>query len=191
MARTLVIGGVRSGKSAFAEGLMPAGAVTYVATAPPRDGDSDWTARVASHKLRRPPTWTTVETGADVTALPTGTARPPGAAPPAVTALPAALRGAEQPVLVDDIGNWLTCALDAAGWADPDDVAPACADLVAAVEECTVPLVLVSPEVGWGVLPATRAGRIFADAQGRLNQRLAESCDAVTLVVAGLPVTLK
>jgi adenosylcobinamide kinase/adenosylcobinamide-phosphate guanylyltransferase len=73
-------------------------------------------------------------------------------------------------VLVDDVGNWLTSALDAAGaWEVPGG----------------------SPEVGWGVVPATRAGRVFADAQGGLNHRLAAACDAVTLVVAGLPVRLK
>jgi adenosylcobinamide kinase/adenosylcobinamide-phosphate guanylyltransferase len=147
----------------------------YVATAPARDSDPDWAERVKTHRSRRAATWTTVEAGGDPTLL------------------LSALAAATVPVLVDDIGNWLTAALDAASaWDDgAHAVEPACTSLVAAVSTCAVPLVLVSPEVGWGVLPATRAGRIFADAQGRLNQHLAAACDRVTLVVAGLPTTLK
>lgn len=172
--RTLVLGGVRSGKSAYAESLL-AGSVRYLATAPARD-DADWAARIEAHRSRRPATWTTEEAGGDPDLL------------------VAALRGAEpgRSLLVDDVGNWLTTALDVTGgWDEPaalDEVATA---LVGAVAGCAVRLVLVSPEVGWGVLPATRAGRIFADAQGRLNQRLAAACDTVTLVVAGLPLALK
>jgi adenosylcobinamide kinase/adenosylcobinamide-phosphate guanylyltransferase len=178
VTRTLVLGGVRSGKSAWAESLLAgAGPVGYLATAPARDGDADWAARLDAHRRRRPPAWTTVEVGGD-----------PGL-------LPAALRAGDRPLLVDDIGNWLTAALDAASaWEHPDGartVDAACDDLLDAVGRCAAPLVLVSPEVGWGVLPATRAGRVFADAQGRLNQRLAAGCDEVTLVVAGLPLRLK
>jgi adenosyl cobinamide kinase/adenosyl cobinamide phosphate guanylyltransferase len=177
---TLVLGGIRSGKSAWAEAqVRPTGPVTYVATAPPRPGDGDWDVRIAAHRDRRPPGWSTVETGGD----------------PAALAAVVRAAGSDRALLVDDLGAWLTTALDAAdAWADPagaDLVAAACDDLVAAVGACRVRLLLVSPEVGWGVVPATRAGRLFADAHGRLNQRLAAACDDVVLVVAGLALTLK
>ena len=172
--RALVLGGVRSGKSAYAESLV-AGRVAYVATAPARD-DADWALRIAAHRARRPASWSTVEAGGDPKLL--------------VDAVRAAEPGCS--LLVDDVGNWLTSALDVTGgWEQPAALDAVVFELVDAVARCRAPLVLVSPEVGWGVLPATRAGRIFADAQGRLNQRLAAACDQVTLVVAGLPVRLK
>ena len=174
--RMLVLGGTRSGKSAYAENLLAGRPVTYVATAGDRPGDADFRARIAAHRLRRPPGWTTAEAAQD---------------------LPALLAGAEPgtAVLVDDVGNWLTGALDRAGaWERPEGAAAAAretGELVAAVGGCAADLVLVSPEVGFGVVPATRAGRVFADAQGTLNQRLAAECTGVVLVVAGLPVVLK
>jgi adenosyl cobinamide kinase/adenosyl cobinamide phosphate guanylyltransferase len=179
-ARTLVLGGTRSGKSAWAEAQAgTSGAVTYVATAPPRTGDAEWDARVAAHRVRRPAAWDTVETGAD-----------PAALVAAVRDVPAG-----RTLLVDDLGGWITTALDAArAWDHPAGAATVgepCDALVAAVRGCRSRLLLVSPEVGWGVVPATRAGRLFADAHGRLNQRLAAVCDDVVLVVAGLPLPLK
>ena len=92
--RVLVLGGARSGKSAYAEGRVQ-GQVTYVATAPPRAGDGEWDARVAAHVLRRPPDWETVETG-DVAGV---------------------LRTAPGTVLVDDLGLWLVRLLDDGGLA--------------------------------------------------------------------------
>jgi adenosyl cobinamide kinase/adenosyl cobinamide phosphate guanylyltransferase len=180
VARTLVLGGVRSGKSAWAESLLTcAPRVRYLATAQRYPDDPDWVARIAAHQQRRPRHWSTTEVGGDPVRLTTAL----GAAAPS------------ESLLVDDVGNWLTAALDAAdAWThdDGDRATDALtSDLVDAVASCPAPLVLVSPDVGAGVLPATRAGRIFADAQGRLNQRLAGLCDAVTLVVAGLPLRLK
>jgi adenosylcobinamide kinase/adenosylcobinamide-phosphate guanylyltransferase len=98
---------------------------------------------------------------------------------------------AATPTLVDDIGGWLTAAMDrrsawTGGSADAD-----VDDLCAAVDGFTGPLVLVSPEVGLTVLPATAAGRLFADALGTVNQRLAALCDRVVLVIAGQPLIVK
>ncbi|MCX8557002.1 bifunctional adenosylcobinamide kinase/adenosylcobinamide-phosphate guanylyltransferase [Mycolicibacterium mucogenicum] len=170
--RTLVLGGIRSGKSQWAEDWIaraaaPDGPVRYVATGSV-DGDADFAARVSAHRNRRPAHWSTVES-ADVAA----TLRDPAA------------------TMVDDIGGWLVAAMDRrAAWsggsiqADVDELA-------AAVDEFTAPLALVSPEVGLTVVPATESGRRFADQLGSLNQRLAAVCDRVVLVVAGQPLTVK
>ena len=177
--RTLVLGGARSGKSAHAEALLAGGLdqarVDYLATARRRSDDPDWEARIAMHVARRPPGWRTVEP----------------------SDLPAVLRTAGPvPVLVDDVATWLTGELDDAGaWeGGPDAVAACrarCAELVSAVVVCPARLVLVSAEVGLGVVPATRAGRLFRDELGALNTELATVCDEVLLLVAGLPVQLR
>ena len=161
MSRTLVLGGNRSGKSAFAESLLAdAPAVDYVATAVPDPGDAEWTARIAAHRARRLPNWATLET----------------------TDVAAVLRRAGGPLLIDSITLWLSAALD-----DPARVD----DLCAAWQATTRRVVVVSDEVGSGVVPMTDAGRRFRDALGLLNQRLAGAADDVHLVVAGLPLRLK
>ncbi|MGH3912167.1 MAG: bifunctional adenosylcobinamide kinase/adenosylcobinamide-phosphate guanylyltransferase [Pseudonocardiaceae bacterium] len=173
--RTLVLGGARSGKSGYAEGLFSQAQVDYLATARRAPEDPEWEARIAAHIARRPLGWRTVEP-AD---------------------LPAALRTAgPAPVLVDDVATWLTGELeDADAWLGGLDAVLACrarcAALVAAVMACPVRLVLVSTEVGLGVVPATRSGRLFRDELGTLNAQLAEVCDRVWLLVAGLPVRLR
>ena len=172
--RTLVLGGARSGKSMWAEASLRAfPSVTYVATAPRHPEDPEWTERVAQHRARRPAEWRTLET-ADVAS---------------------ALSSADEPVLIDDVGNWLTVALERAGaWSDPSglpDVRVAADQLVAAWRAVRVPVVAVTNEVGSGVVPPTTAGRLFRDELGRLNARLAAESDEVVLLVAGLPVPLR
>ncbi|MFD6393104.1 bifunctional adenosylcobinamide kinase/adenosylcobinamide-phosphate guanylyltransferase [Nocardia sp. NPDC060259] len=170
--RTLVLGGARSGKSAFAENLVAdAPAVRYLATAVLDPADHDFADRIAGHRERRPAHWSTVENTEPATVL--------------ATEAPA--------TLLDDIGTWLTARLDArAAWDAPrGTVAPDCDVLVAAVDAYRQRLVIVSPEVGMGVIPATRSGRLFRDEIGTLNQRLARVCDEAFLIVAGLPVRLK
>ena len=95
------------------------------------------------------------------------------------------------PTLVDDIGGWLTAAMDRAGAWTGGSVRADVDDLLDAVAGFGAELVLVSPEVGLTVVPETAAGRRFADELGTLNQRLAALCDRVVLVVAGQPVTVK
>jgi adenosylcobinamide kinase / adenosylcobinamide-phosphate guanylyltransferase len=161
VSRTLVLGGSRSGKSAFAESLLAgAPAVDYVATAVADGSDAEWAARIAAHRARRPPHWRTVETS-DVGGV---------------------LRRGGAPVLIDSITLWLAAALD-----DPKRVD----DLCAAWQASARRVVAVSDEVGSGVVPASDAGRRFRDALGLLNQRLAAAADDVHLVVAGLPLRLK
>jgi adenosylcobinamide kinase/adenosylcobinamide-phosphate guanylyltransferase len=94
------------------------------------------------------------------------------------------------PALVDDLGGWLTTTLDRQGW-DDSPITTDVDDLVAAIGAFGAPLVLVSPEVGLTVVPATEAGRRFADELGTLNQRIANCCERVVLVVAGQPVWVK
>lgn len=174
MGRVLVTGGVRSGKSSYAERLLlDAGVVTYVTPGylPDPAVDAEWAARVAAHRLARPITWTTVET-VDVAA---------------------ALRDHPGPVLVDCVGTWVTRQLDAVGWdAARGTVAAALEALTLELAEAVAghpgPLVLVTNEVGWGVVPEHPSGRTFADLLGRANQALGGVVDEVVLMVAGRPL---
>jgi len=171
--RTLVLGGARSGKSAHGEALLATGPVRYVATATRNLTDADWTARIDAHRARRPRDWQTLES------------------PDLVGLLGAPSDGV--PLLVDDLGTWLTAELDAAqAWEQPrGSIAPRCSALVRAVAASTARLVLVSPEVGMGIIPASPSGRLFRDEIGALNAAIATECDEVYLVVAGIPLTLK
>ncbi|MET0426469.1 MAG: bifunctional adenosylcobinamide kinase/adenosylcobinamide-phosphate guanylyltransferase, partial [Actinoplanes sp.] len=170
----LVLGGIRSGKSAFAEALVAdAASVRYVATAVGGEDDPEWRARIEAHQRRRPQTWTTEETGADPTRL---------------TELLTEAKP-DETLLVDDLGGWIAALLDPARQPN-DDVADVAA-LATAVRSCQARVVLVSPEVGLALVPTTPVGRAFADALGTTNQALAEACDGVALVVAGRPVWLK
>lgn len=168
--RTLVLGGIRSGKSRWGEATLPRdAAVRYIATgAAADDADPAWSRRVGEHRQRRPEAWRTVET-VDVA----GELR----------------SDPDVPTMVDDLGGWLTAMLDRRGWVEPVDAEVD--DLVAAVDGTVAELVLVSPEVGLTVVPATTAGRRFADELGALNQRLADCCQQVVLVVAGQPLWVK
>lgn len=171
MTTVLVLGGARSGKSAYAEALLEGRSdVTYVAPGPvPDAGDTEWRERIRAHRTRRPGEWTTVET-ADV--------------PGAVAA------GAGRAVLVDCLGTWLTRVVDdAEAWEDAGraraEVGAASRRLVAVLRATSADVVLVSNEAGLGVVPATSAGRLFRDALGRLNAAVASACDHTALVVAG------
>jgi adenosylcobinamide kinase/adenosylcobinamide-phosphate guanylyltransferase len=177
-----VLGGARSGKSAHAEGLLTEPTVTYVATARRYPDDPDWDARIAAHVARRPSTWHTVEAPA------------PGDLPALLTAT----SYEDPPILVDDLSTWLAGVLDDAQvWDDQDDGNGADAverdvdALVRSVATCRTRLVLVTAEVGLGVIPPTRSGRLFRDHLGALNARVAEVCDEVVLLVAGIPLRLR
>lgn len=173
--RTLVLGGVRSGKSAAAEQILATAAeVTYVATGyVPSADDAEWARRIAQHQARRPAHWATLET----------------------TDLADALRQASTPLLVDCLGMWLTEVLgncgawdDRSGWREA--VQARVEELVEAWHAVPVQLVAVSNEVGSGVVPPTASGRIFRDQLGRLNARLSAASERVLLVVAGRTLDL-
>ncbi|HJP79673.1 MAG TPA: bifunctional adenosylcobinamide kinase/adenosylcobinamide-phosphate guanylyltransferase [Pseudonocardiaceae bacterium] len=179
--RTLVLGGARSGKSAHAEGLVsPTGPVSYLATGRRDPTDPEWSARIAAHVARRPAHWDTIEI-TDAALL---------------AELISDAFDADPTLLVDDLATWLTGLLDEVrGW-DGRKSALRLADtyldkLVAAVTTTRARLVLVSSEVGLGVVPATPSGRLFRDLLGTLNARLADECDEVLLLVAGIPMQLK
>jgi adenosylcobinamide kinase/adenosylcobinamide-phosphate guanylyltransferase len=173
--RTLVLGGIRSGKSQWAESSIAesmdrTAEVRYLATGPDPDSDAEWSARVDAHRRRRPATWSTVETVDVATQL---------------------RADATTATVVDDVGAWLTAAMDRNDAWMHGSVSADVDDLVDAVSSFGSTLALVSPEVGLTVVPATEAGRRFADELGILNQRLAEVCERVVLVVAGQPLTVK
>lgn len=172
---TLVLGGIRSGKSDYAEALLKsASRVNYLATAPPRPDDPEWIERVQAHRARRPTGWRTTECGEQPHAL------------------PSLIRdsGPGETVLVDDLGNWVTALCDVAGWQEPAVQEPL-HHLVSAIGVTRAEIVLVSPEVGLTVVPDNHAARRFADALGVVNRTIAETCARVVLVVAGQPLWIK
>ena len=195
--RTLITGGARSGKSTFAESVVSEwvrrpeslanapeslanapeslanGVVDYVATGYPASSDDpDWAARVLLHQERRPSGWRTIET-LDVAGV--------------------LLADSRVPVLVDCVGLWLTRTADETdAWEGaPDAVDARVAELLDAVSRTSRDVVLVTNEVGLGLVPDTASGRWFRDALGRLNVGLAARCDEVWLCVAGIPLPVK
>lgn len=171
--RTLILGGVRSGKSVRAERMLAGQErVVYLAAGGPRDGDPEWDRRVQRHRSRRPPEWQTVETS-DIAAY---------------------LRRAELPVLVDCLGTWLAARMDRHGCWDGGPLSAVDGDideLIQAWRQCAVPVVAVSNEVGSGVVPDTASGRLFRDLLGVVNTRVAAECDDVVLMVAGIALPLR
>jgi adenosylcobinamide kinase/adenosylcobinamide-phosphate guanylyltransferase len=163
---TLVLGGARSGKSRHAEALVEALSApwTYIATA--QAWDDEMIARIAEHRNRRSADWTTVD---------------------APLELAEAIREAQgRPILVDCLTLWLTNLILA-----ERDTHDACDDLIAACAAATGPVVLVSNEVGLGIVPDNALARRFRDEAGRLHQRLAGHAWRVVFMVAGIPMQVK
>lgn len=165
----LILGGARSGKSRHAEQLaeQSGSTVVYVATAEALDAEME--ARIAHHRERRPGGWALVEEP---------------------LALATVLRAQAAPgrcLLVDCLTLWLgnLLAADAPRMAQEIDA------LYATLPTLPGEILLVSNEVGWGIVPDNALARRFRDEAGRLHQQLATLCDHVTLVVAGLPLALK
>jgi adenosylcobinamide kinase/adenosylcobinamide-phosphate guanylyltransferase len=176
---TLILGGARSGKSSFAEQQAAAlnGEVLYVATA--EAWDEEMRARIAAHRAQRPATWRTLETPRHVG----------GAIAEAITP---AVKG----VLVDCITLLASNVVVTLPEASDDATATVALnqeidDLLAAYRHSDAAWFIVSNEVGMGIVPAYPLGRVYRDALGRANQRLAAAADHVLLMVAGLPMRVK
>ena len=180
--KELIIGGARSGKSRLAEQRAAASGrpVTYLATA--TAGDGEMARRIAHHRQRRPADWGCVEESLHLAARLEQLARP------------------DTCILVDCLTLWLSNLLfagQAAAQAEAGDAVDCpllSGEMSALIERLPrLPghIILVSNEVGWGIVPMHPVSRLFADEQGRLNQRVAAVCDQVTLVAAGLPLSLK
>jgi adenosylcobinamide kinase/adenosylcobinamide-phosphate guanylyltransferase len=164
---TLVLGGARSGKSRHAEALIEAMPAPWIYIATAQAFDDEMAARIAEHRARRPADWITVD---------------------APLELPEAIRGLPpgRPVLVDCLTLWLTNIILA-----EQDTHAACDDLIDACQSSSGPVVLVSSEVGLGIVPDNALARRFRDEAGRLHQRLAGHADRVVFMVAGLPMQVK
>lgn len=180
--RELILGGARSGKSRLAErrALESGLRVVYVATA--QVGDGEMARRIEHHRARRPADWGLVEAPLD---------------------LAATLRRHAAPdvcLLVDCLTLWLSNLLFAGAAARQAEAGDAVTcplfhgelqALVDTLPELPGRVIVVSNEVGWGIVPMAALSRLFADEQGRLNQRVAAVSERVTLVAAGLPLALK
>ena len=180
--KELILGGARSGKSLLAEKRAAATGrpVIYLATAEARD--DEMTRRIAHHRARRPADWGSTEETLQLAAKLRELARP------------------DTCLLVDCLTLWLSNLLFA-GRAASQAEAGETVDcplfkhetdaLIDLLPQLPGQIILVSNEVGWGIVPMHPVSRLFADEQGRLNQRVAAVCDQVTLVAAGLPLRLK
>ncbi len=168
--RSLILGGARSGKSALAERIVSASGaqVVYIATA--QAGDAEMATRIAHHRARRPAAWMLVEEPLALARTLTAQAR------------------ADRCVLVDCLTLWLSNLL---GGEDPQDFARERAALLDVLPRLPGDIVLVSNEVGMGIVPLGELSRRFVDEAGRLHQALAAACDRVVFVAAGLPLALK
>jgi len=165
---TLLLGGARSGKSRLAEQLAEkrSGRLVYIATA--EAWDDEMKARIAEHKSRRGERWHGIE------------------APIAVAEVLRALPADTGAVLVDCLTLWLSNLMHAGR-----DLAAETAGLLSAISAVQFPVLLVSNEVGLGIVPDNRLARDFRDAQGRLNQAVAAAADHAIFMAAGLPLVLK
>jgi len=162
---TLILGGARSGKSARALALCEPPHV-FIATAEALD--EEMAERIAAHKAERGQSWRTVEAPLDLA----GALRAEG--------------DERTTLLVDCLTLWLSNLMHAGR-----DIEAETADLIAALAQAPGRIVIVSNEVGMGLTPDTTLGRAFRDAQGRLNQAVADTVERVEFVAAGLPLLLK
>ncbi len=163
----LVLGGARSGKSRYAEGLITALPQPWIYVATGEAGDPEMAQRIAAHQARRGEGWKSIE------------------APHNLAAALATVSSAA-PVLIDCLTLWISNRMLAGA-----DVDAEFAGLERAFDPRTGTTVVVSNEVGCGIVPDNALARRFRDLQGRLNQRLATRADHVALMVAGLPLIIK
>ena len=172
MRTTLVTGGCRSGKSRYAQTLaeaVPGKHRCYVATCVPLD--AEMADRVTRHQAERGSDWQTVEEAIEVARV--------------IDA-----QGAVADViLVDCLTLWISNLMGAGR--EIDEVVAAARELAEAVGRAACPVILVTNEVGAGIVPENALARAYRDAAGLVNQTLAAACDRVVWTVAGIPVTVK
>ncbi|MEM6306902.1 MAG: bifunctional adenosylcobinamide kinase/adenosylcobinamide-phosphate guanylyltransferase [Pseudomonadota bacterium] len=163
----LVLGGAASGKSAYAENLCMASGLsrTYIATS--QAWDDEMRAKIVAHQAQRGPDWTTIEEPIDLTG--------------AIAQVPQG-----HVCLVDCLTLWLTNIMLA-----DHDIPHATDRLCTGIHEHPGPIIIVSNEVGQGITPDNKMAREFVNIQGRTNQRMAQICDGVVFVTAGIPQVLK
>jgi len=166
--RVLVLGGARSGKSAYAQKLAESAAPERLYLATAEAGDEEMAVRIARHQAERGDGWTTVEEPLELAETLAAAARPGRA------------------VLVDCLTLWLSNLMFAGR-----DVEAEISLLVETIGSLEGPAIFVSNEVGLALVPETKLGREFRDGQGRANREVARACDAVVFVAAGLPTLLK
>jgi adenosylcobinamide kinase/adenosylcobinamide-phosphate guanylyltransferase len=164
---TLVLGGARSGKSRYAESLVAALPAPWLYVATAAAHDAEMAARIGEHRARRGTDWRTIEAPRDLAGALTN-------------------MSATGAVLIDCLTLWLSNLMLADA-----DIAAETARLDGALARANMPIVLVSNEVGAGIVPDNALARRFRDAQGRLNQQIAARADRVVLMVAGLPLVVK
>lgn len=169
----LISGGSRSGKSRYAEQLavQHGGPVTYIATAEVRD--EEFAERVRQHRLQRPEHWHVLEAERGLAELVLGHDQEDGL------------------LLVDCLGMWLMRFFRSDDQFDEMDFVQERQWLLEAIAAVQGQLLLVSNEIGWGVMPMSSVARRYGDLLGRLNQDIAARCQHVTLVACGLPLALK
>lgn len=168
--KTLILGGVRSGKSRLAESLAKQSnqQVVYIATA--TAGDAEMQARIKSHKESRPKNWVIVEESLNLAAT------------------LEKYSGRNYCIIIDCLTLWLTNLL----LCDDDEVLSAQRKAFdRSLESCCDNIIIVSNETGLGIIPLGELTRRYGDEAGVMNQSVAAICDQVVLTVAGLPLTLK
>jgi len=170
MPITLILGGARSGKSRRAEAiaLSLGDTPTYIATAPLIEGDHEWLERIERHREERGGRWQLIEEELKLAEV------------------LKAQDGPESVVLIDCLTLWLSNLIFAGS-----DIEQEVDRLCELLPKLTSNVVMVANEVGMGVVPESPEGRLFRDAQGRLNQRIAALADRVEFIAAGLPICLK
>lgn len=175
----LILGGARSGKSRYAQQLArqaELGGARIVCIVTALAGDDEMAERIARHRAERPPHWVVREV------------------PPGVDGLAAAMREEAREgcfVVVDCLTLWLSQLMCPPPGVAAVDAQAATQALLAALHQVSTPVVLVSNEIGAGVMPMDAATRRVIDALGRLHQQMAALAGRVTWVVAGLPMTVK
>jgi adenosylcobinamide kinase/adenosylcobinamide-phosphate guanylyltransferase len=164
---TLVLGGAACGKSAFAENLLLTSGLEPVYVATSRVFDAEMETKIKIHRSRRYDLWHEIEADLNLNA-------------------PLSSLETTQAVLIDCATMWLTNQM-----MDGNDIAKEQIKFLNALNECPAPVVVVSNEVGHGIVPNNALARQFREAQGRLNIALAQQSDTAVMVVAGLPQLLK